>query len=776
MAKVTAEWLLRWRYPALLLCLALVAWSASGLRFITFSTDYRVFFSPQNPQLQAFEQLQNIYTKTDNVLFVLAPADGDVFTPRTLAAVEYLTERAWQLPYSIRVDSLSNFQHTYAEGDALIVEDLVSGAESLSQAEIARIRDIALKDPLLVDMLVSQRGHVTGVNVTVQLKGEHLGEEVPETAAMARQLTAELTERYPEVSVYLTGMIMMNNAFSEYAAKDMQTLVPVMFGVLILALLLLLRSFTATLGTVVVIAFTILTAMGLAGWLGITMTPPSSAAPTMIMTLAVAHSVHILVNFLHAMGRGREKRPAMVESLRINLQPVFLTSLTTAIGFLSMNFSDAPPFRDLGNIVAMGVVAGFVYSVLFLPGLMLLLPVRVSGQGAAGHRAMERLADFVVKRRRRLLWIMGLITLGLVSMIPRNQLNDQFVNYFDPSVDFRRDTDFATEHLTGIYRVDYSLASGESGGIGRPDFLERVEAFANWFRSQPEVIHVNSLTDIMKRLNQNLHEDDPGWYRLPERRDLAAQYLLLYEMSLPYGLDLNNQINVDKSATRLNVVLQSLTTQELLALEARAQAWLREHAPESMQNEGASPSMMFAHIGARNIRSMLGGTTLALVLISLILVVALRSVKVGLISMIPNLVPAGMAFGLWGLLVGQVGLALSVVTGMTLGIVVDDTVHFLSKYLRGRREEGLNSQDAVRYAFAHVGTALWVTSAVLVAGFLVLAQSAFELNAGMGLLTAITIALALVADFLLLPPLLMRLEERSDATTLAVRPADSAAA
>jgi predicted RND superfamily exporter protein len=776
MAKVTAEWLLRWRYPALLLCLALVAWSASGLRFITFSTDYRVFFSPQNPQLQAFEQLQNIYTKTDNVLFVLAPADGNVFTARTLAAVEYLTERAWQLPYSIRVDSLSNFQHTYAEGDDLIVEDLVSGAESLSQAEVARIRDIALNEPLLVDMLVSQRGHVTGVNVTVQLKGEHLGEEVPETAAMARQLTADLTERYPEVSVYLTGMIMMNNAFSEYAAKDMQTLVPVMFGVLILALLLLLRSFTATLGTVLVIAFTILTAMGLAGWLGITMTPPSSAAPTMIMTLAVAHSVHILVNFLHAMGRGQEKRPAMLESLRINLQPVFLTSLTTAIGFLSMNFSDAPPFRDLGNIVAMGVVAGFVYSVLFLPGLMLLLPVRVRGQGAAGHQAMEGLADFVVNRRRRLLWIMGLITLGLVSMIPRNQLNDQFVNYFDPSVDFRRDTDFATEHLTGIYRVDYSLASGESGGIGRPEFLERVEAFANWFRSQPEVIHVNSLTDIMKRLNQNLHEDDPGWYRLPERRDLAAQYLLLYEMSLPYGLDLNNQINVDKSATRLNVVLQSLTTKELLALEARAQSWLREHAPEPMHNEGASPSMMFAHIGARNIRSMLGGTTLALVLISLILVVALRSVKVGLISMIPNLVPAGMAFGLWGLLVGQVGLALSVVTGMTLGIVVDDTVHFLSKYLRGRREEGLNSQDAVRYAFAHVGTALWVTSAVLVAGFLVLAQSAFELNAGMGLLTAITIALALVADFLLLPPLLMKLEERSDATTLAVRPADSAAA
>jgi len=168
---------------------------------------------------------------------------------------------------------------------------------------------------------------------------------------------------------------------------------------------------------------------------------------------------------------------------------------------------------------------------------------------------------------------------------------------------------------------------------------------------------------------------------------------------------------------------------------------------------------MFAHIGTRNIRSMLTGTTVALVVISFILIIALRSVKIGLVSLIPNLVPAAMGFGLWGLLVGEVGLALSVVTGMTLGIVVDDTVHFLSKYLRARREQHLNSHDAVRYAFSTVGMALWVTSLVLVAGFLVLTQSAFKLNSDMGLLTAITIAFALAADFLFLPPLLMKVDK-----------------
>ena len=155
---------------------------------------------------------------------------------------------------------------------------------------------------------------------------------------------------------------------------------------------------------------------------------------------------------------------------------------------------------------------------------------------------------------------------------------------------------------------------------------------------------------------------------------------------------------------------------------------------------------------------MLGATSLALVLISFLLVVAFRSIKVGLISLIPNLTPAAMGFGLWGLLVGEVGFALTAVMGMTLGIVVDDTVHFLSKYLRARREQGSNAPEAVISAYRTVGRALLVTSTVLIAGFLVLALSGFKVNAAMGLLTAVIIAMALIADFLLLPPLLMKLE------------------
>ncbi len=759
MGTELARWTTRYRYGVVIATMLFVAWAASGVRFLTYTTDYRAFFSEDNPELKAFEQIQNTYAKYDSLLFVLAPDSGDVFTRKNLSAVEWLTERAWHIPYSSRVDSLSNFQHTHADGDELIVGDLYRDAPSLSDGEIRRIKDIALSEPLLRDRLVPERAHVTGINVTVQLPGERLNKEVPEVAAYARDLAAQFRQRYPDIDVHLTGMVIMNASFPEASQHDLRTLVPLMFAIVVIVLWWLIRSMLGTLGTVLIIAFSIVGAMGLAGWLGIEITGPSALSPTIILTLAVADCVHILTNFVFAMRAGKAKNAAIAESLRINLQPVFLTSLTTAVGFLSMNFSDAPPFRDLGNIVAMGVGLAFVFSVTFLPAFLSLVPIRVRRQRTHGAKLMERFANFVIGRRQVLLWGLGPLMLLLIAFIPKNELNDEFVKYFDETIEFRRATDFANANLTGIYTVHFSLDSGESGGVSRPDYLDVVERFAQWFRNQPEVVHVNTVTDTIKRLNQNLHGDDPSWYRIPERRDLTAQYLLLYEMSLPLGLDLNDQINIDKSSTRLVVTTSSLSTKAALEFERRARDWLRANAPTSMHEaQSSSPNIMFAHIAARNIRSMLWGTTLALISISLILIVALRSVKIGLISMIPNLVPAALAFGLWGIMVGQVGLAISVVSAMTLGIVVDDTVHFLSKYIRAMKEEHNSAQDAVRYAFSTVGMALWVTSLVLVAGFLVLAQSAFQVNAGMGLLAAITIAFALIADFLFLPPLLMKIE------------------
>ncbi len=760
MAREYSQFILRYRWLVVALSVIWIAIMGAGAQHLTFTNDYRVFFGDDNPQLMAFEYLQDTYAKNDNAMFVLVPKDGEVFTRETLGAVAWLTERAWQTPYSTRVESITNYQHTSADGDDLLVEDLAYDAASLGDDDLRRIREIALNEPVLVNRLISPRAHVTGVNITVELPGVDPIVENPEVVDFVRALRAEFEQKYPDIEVKLTGIVMMNQAFPEASQYDMSTLFPLMLLLFVVVLFFWVRGFAGTLATFMIIIFSIVGAMGMAGWFGIALTPPSFSAIMIIPTMAIADSVHVLMNYVLARQQGESREAAMTDSIRINLQPVFLTSVTTAIGFLSMNFSDAPPFHDLGNIVAMGVMIAFVLSVTFLPAVMMILPGRQTVAETASSRIMARFAEFVIAKRRKLLIGMGLGCLLLISFVPQNELNDNFVKYFSERIEFRRDADFASANLSGLYLIDYSLESGQDGGVSDPMFQQHVENFANWYRAQPEVIHVNVITDTFKRLNKSMHGDDPGWYRLPDMRDLAAQYLLLYEMSLPYGLDLNNQLNIDKSATRMTVMLYNMTTTTVLDLEDRAQAWLRENTPPGMHAAGASPTIMFSHIGERNIKSMLLGTTLALILISLILVFALRSIKIGLLSLIPNLIPAALAFGAWGIAVGQIGLALSVVTGMTLGIVVDDTVHFLSKYLRARRENSLGSEDAVRYAFNTVGLALVVTSLVLIAGFTVLTFSAFMLNSQMALMTAVTIVFAIVADFLLLPPLLMALDRK----------------
>jgi predicted RND superfamily exporter protein len=752
------RWVIRWRWPILAIVLILVAAVGSGVRHLGFATNYRVFFGPNNPELEAFEAVQNIYTKNDSILFAVTPDDGEIFSSRTLAAIEDLTERAWQIPASIRVDSITNFQHSYAEEDDLIVEDLVFGAAQLTKPEISHISRVALARPELVGRLLAPSAAVAGVNVTLQLEGKDPA-ELHASVEYARALVEEIEAEFPHVDLRLSGISMLNSAFVETGIRDMRTLIPLMYLVLIVVMVVLLRSVSGTIATVAVIALSAISAMGVAGFNRVLLDPVSSQAVTMILTMAVADSIHILVTMFGELRNGSAKNDAIVEAVRVNLVPVLLTSLTTAIGFLSMNFSDSPPLHRLGNITATGVIAAFILAVSFLPALMAVLPVRTkpSTRGSMVSR-FDLLGNFVVARRRSLLWVMSLVVLAIVAFLPRNEINDRFVHYFDETVEFRRDSDYIIQNLTGIYQLQFSLESGEPGGISNPGFLKHLAEFAAWLREHHEVMNVSTLSDTLEHLNMNMHADDPEFLRLPTERDMAAQYLLLYEMSLPYGLDLNNQINVDKSSTRLIATLGDVPTKQALELAAAAEAWLEENALPSMAAKATGPSVMFSHITERNIKSMIVGTAVAFSLISLILTVALRSWKLGFLSLIPNLAPAAMAFGAWGILVGRIGFAVSVVGAMTLGIVVDDTVHFMTKYLRARREKGLDPSDAVRYSFHSVGRALWVTSMILVAGFMILAQSSFKQNSDMGLLAAVTIIFALVADFFLLPPLLMKID------------------
>ncbi|EGQ7662234.1 efflux RND transporter permease subunit [Vibrio parahaemolyticus] len=744
----------------LLVTIFLIIVATIGGKNLYFRGDYDIFFDGTNKQLLAFDEIQTTFAKTDNLAIVIAPEDGDIFTPQTLSLIQKITVDAWQVPYSSRVDSIANYQHTEAFDDDLLVEDLLYSEYELTPERISKVKSIALSEPVLKSALVSEKGDVTVVNITVQLPEMDKTAEVEEVVSSINAMIDRYQRAYPDVTFHKAGIIAMNHAFMTAAQDDSSTLVPTMLVVILVFLTIMLRSILSVIATLIVIIGSVMATMGISGWAGMFLSTATVNVPTLIMTLAVADCVHVIATMRQSMKNGFTKVQSIERSIALNFVPILITSVTTAIGFLMMNMSDSPVLRDFGNLSALGVMVACLLSVTLLPALLKLLPIHVKMETSQDQKhVMDRLGDFVVSQRRALLPLSVVVIVVCASLIPLNKVNDESVEYFGQRNEFRQAADFMEERISGMTNISIAIKTNESQGIAAPDFLNTIGEFSSWLRDQPETDHVATLADVYKRLNKNMHGDDEAYYSLPQARELAAQYLLLYEMSLPYGLDLNNQINVDKSSIKMVLTVANLGSVELVDLENRIYQWFAEHAPQ-YQVVASSPSLMFAHIGETNMASMLSTLPITLVLISALLIFALRSVRLGLISLMPNIAPAVIGFGLWALISGEINLGLSVVVTLTLGIVVDDAVHFLSKYQRARRE-GQTAEQAVRYAFHTVGRALWITTVVLVAGFSVLAMSSFRLNADMGQLSAIVIFIALVVDFLFLPTLLMLFDKKA---------------
>ena len=610
---------------------------AAGAGNINVAYDYRLLLGKDNPQLADFNALEDTYTSSNTALIAIAPRKSALFTRETLAAVEELTEAAWLTPGVTRVDSLTNFSHSSAHGDELVVAPLVTDAASLSDAELARIKSIALNSTDLTGRLVSSDGRVAGLAISFT-KADREGRMVTEATEYLAGVLNEARQRHANLDYYLTGNVVLNHSIAAVTADDSATLIPIAFLVVLTGAALLLRTLFGTVSIVFVILFSIGTAVGFAGWIGMLFTPVTSFLPSIVMVISVAHAVHIISTALSHLRAGLDRRAAIAESLRSNTYPVFLTSLTTAIGFLCLNSSDSPPFRDLGNIVAFGVLCAFFYAMTLLPALLSIFPLHAPAARSDGPPLFDRFGDFVVARRKTLLWSVGLVAVIVAAGIPRLHLSDDWTKDFSQRHQFRQDTDFVIDNLTGLNMLEFSLDSGREGGITEPAYLRAVDAFAEWFRGQPEVTHVQAFPDVMKRLNQNMHADDPAFYRLPEDAELSAQYLLLYELSLPFGRDMNDRIDVAKSATRMTVTVGNASAPELRELDKRAQVWLRANHPEFV-GDASGMTMIFAHLTQRNMQSMILGMAIGLPLISFILMLFLRNLRLGLLSLLPNALP-----------------------------------------------------------------------------------------------------------------------------------------
>ncbi len=744
----------------ILLVVSIAATLGFGVTKFKYSNDYREFFSSDNPQLQAWEKLKDTYVKSDSVFIAISPKQGDIFTPEVLDSIRDITEEGWQVPYTIRVDSLSNYQHIYADGDDITVEDLIFNDDVLDDEKIARVKEVALSNPKLLNLLVSSDGKNSGIIITAQLPDQP-HKEVEEVGLYMDALIPKLAERHPHLNFYVSGSVAYNYSLSYATKSDLKSIVLYMYMLVLSIMLFLFRSIAAAFIGLIMITLSNASAMGSAGWAGIMLMPPNLSAPTILMTLVIANLIHILVSFYQNYESKENKSEAIQYAIRINRKPIFIANLTTSLGFMTMNFSDVPPYHDLGNIVASGTLLILFFTLFLLPHILFLMPMSPRMKHANRVSAFNRfVCNLVVNNAKTVCASFALLIVIAGFGTTKLELNDRFTEWMSDKYQFRVDTDYINDNLTGFYLLEWSLDSGSAGGINSPDYLYKLEAFHQWLEQQPGVVHVMAFDTNYKELNQNMFGGAADQYRIPDDSNLAAQLLLVYEMSLPMGLDINNMVNMDKSATRVVVRTSNLTSNQLLALEQRAVDWLKQNATADMVSPAASTTILFSHIAKRNIKSLLGSTFLALVLISLVMVIPFKSTTFGLLSLVPNLFPAIVAFGIWGLLISHVGLAVSIVIGMTMGVIVDDSVHFITKYLYFRRDKKMSALQAIEQTLFTVGPAISATSMVLIAGFGVLAFSGLNLNSQMGMLTALTVSIAWFADILLLPALILLIDRK----------------
>ncbi|MCY4050926.1 MAG: MMPL family transporter [Gammaproteobacteria bacterium] len=731
---------------------------ASGLpRLNTVEVGLRNHFSEDDPLLVNLEKFEDAYAVSDSLLLVVEPPGDNIFTAEVLTVIEQLTDELWLTPYATRVSSLSNHSHTEAREDDLFVEDLVQDAALLDEIQINRIREIALTTKETAGRFVSYDGQLAGLIINVALPDEGRSEARKKVIKTFQDIVNQQQSTNPDYSFYAYGELLLQRAIGDAIDEDMSLLAPLAFGTMLIVAFLLLRTVWGVLAIVIMLVATMTSSFGFAGWSGLKFFGESGATVFVLMAIVVAHSVHLIQGVINGMLTGMPRSAAIIHSLEVNFRPIFLTSLTTSIGFLSLNFSEMPPFRVMGNIVAFGSMIAFIYAVVLLPSLIAIMPMKAPPQGKHITRNFERLGGFVVNKSKIMLWVFGLLFVFSAIGVSRIELDDNNVKLLPASHELRQSADFISDQFSGLDTFEYSLDSGRDGGITDVDYLYKVDEFSNWLRQQPEVSHVTSIVDILKRLNKNLHGDAEEAYVLPENSDLAAQYLVLYEFSLPVGLDLNNLINFDRSATRMTVVIQSMSVKQQIDLDNRANAWLAENAPE-MQTGATGVIIIGAYSVMKNIVKMLVGTGVAMSIVSLILVFVFKSVRLGLLSLIPNFLPAVMALGIWGYAVGTVSIAVSIVTAIAFGIVVDDTIHLLSKYLRSRHG-GLSAPESIVPTFSLVGRPLLTTTLIFALGFFMFGASGLWTNQVLGLLVGMTVIIALIADFLLFPPLLVVLDK-----------------
>ena len=741
-------------------CLVLVLILGRGITSVVFDPDMERFFPKGHPATSLSYEIDETFIRTDNLVIAINAKNNSIFTKKTLSLIESLTEKSWTVPYSIRVDSLTNYSYVRSVDDDLLVEPFIENAVSLEDSFIKQREKIVEEEEIIFGSLISKDKKTTVISIIVDPPNPDANIKLIDTVEYMLEYVDEAKSNHPELDIRVLGTPYQEYISPKMVLSEMPIVMPSMLLLILVSVFFLLRSVFAVLATILVIVLSLIATFGSVGYIGNALNQMVITIPILIITLALADCVHLFSIFFQQRAKGYSSKESMTRSLELNLQPLFLTTLTTCIGFLSFNVLDVPPLQDLGNYVSIGIAMAFIFTIFFAAPLFSFFEIKAPKSVNQQINLSRKIAKFSLKNSKTLLWSVPLASLLLICLIPLNVLDENPTQIYDEGfTSFSADTLWLDEMLGVTFPVSFK-ASSNNGSVSEPEFLRKIDNFVKWLETQDEVNHVTSLAHTMKNLNRSMHGDDPEWETIPESEELSSQYLFFYEMSLPMGLDLNSSISQDRASTKISANLDDMSGKDFLKFDKKVRAHIQENNLTEIISPAAGFRVVFSHISMVIVNSLLFGVFLGLLSITLLLGLFFRSIPFGVLSAFPNVLPIAAAFGIWALYDGQVGFMVAVGMGSTLGIIVDFTVHLLSKYDLARREMGQSPEEAVVFAFESVGFALIVMTIVISLGFLVLNLVNFMPLHDFARFSTISFLMALIIDFLLFPNLLVRFDKR----------------
>ncbi len=776
-----AGWCFDHRWLVSALCLVLFAGSLGFASRIEQDASYEAYFDEGDTTYRAYEDYRDDFG-SDEVAYIGFELPGIEHGPWNVEAMAALVDLTAALeaevPFVYTVTSLANAELTVGTEDGIEISR-IQDQMPLSQEELLELRAAYLGKPLLVGGIINERADYGAILLKMDRSSPDPPEDLiwdPEKGETLENLYPQVTDAKineilarPEFSKFVfhvSGDVPLNAYFNRILFVEPFFLMAISLAVISTILLVAFRSFVSVVTPILVLLLTVSVTVAMMALVGFKIGISFSATPTLLMAIGVAHAVHILSEFRTRFVVLRDRREALVQTIRLVGVPCLLTSLTTAVGFASMSFVPIRSISEGAIYQAFGVLAAFVLSFTLLMALLSFgrrEPRRSSSRttadetpsewGRAVRRGLAWVAGVNIGHRRALVLGFSILILVGATGAARVEVDSNWLEDFWATAPIRQATLRVDDEMGGVTNVVYLFDAGTSDAIKEPAVLreiDRLETLAS--RERWLVRKTYSIVDIVKDLNQAFHGGDPEHHRIPATREAVAQYLLLYETS--GGEEAEEYVSSDYRHANLELRMRLAPTGDIARLIRKLDEELEAHPLESTTVTLTGIGALWLKLMDYIMSSQIQGFTIAFLAITMMMVGIFRSWKVGLISMIPNLVPVVLALGT----MGWFGISLDynkvMIAAVALGISVDDTIHLMTRYAH---EFGIhrNYERALREALADVGRALLITSTALVLGFLVLVFSELRSQALYGVLLSGSLVVALVADFFLMPALVL---------------------